>query len=647
MSLLVSVNGFSQEKETETIDINSLSLEDILNMEITVATKKELTVRESPAIISVITEKDILNMGARDLLDVLNSVPGFYFTYDVYGVVALQTRGLFAHEGKVLLLWNGIEINELNYGTMPYSQRFDISQITRIEIIRGPGSSVFGGFAELGVINIITKTSDDTEGLRLSASGGMSGSLFSRKNISAYYGKKINDQIGFNASLFLQNAMQGTGSVTDSFEKKESYDDNADIQSVLFNSDLKIGELKITELFEKYSIRSKLMYLEIPPSPQDVHFIQNSIKGQYNYSFNESFSLTPQLSYLIHEPWRVNDDTIYQNRVQSYRFTGELGADYNINKDINLTFGAGFFNEGSENKLSVNSPFFGNYDKVKYNAAFGYTQLLIKSDWLTATIGGRIQNHNQYGTAFAPRIGLTKVFGKAHAKLLFNKSFRTPSLLNVKYNEFVKPENTTVAECEIGYQISDKIYMNVNLFDINIDMPIVYYVDESGNETVGNYKKTGSRGLETDFRLQDTWGNLIVNYSYYTLAGKNEVPAYAVPGKTNYSLGSPQHKISVQSNIKLSEQFYINPSVQYFSERYGIKILPAGEFGTAENYEGKTIINLVLQGQKIMGSSLNISAGVYDMLNDKMDIIQAYNAGSPALPVIGREFVMKLYYTLL
>lgn len=105
----------------------------------------------------MITAEEIKNLRSRDLIDVLNLVPGMNFGVDVQGVVGISSRGNWAHEGKILVLLDGQEMNEILFSSTQFGQRYDISQIEKIEIIRGPGSSIYGGYAELGVINIITK----------------------------------------------------------------------------------------------------------------------------------------------------------------------------------------------------------------------------------------------------------------------------------------------------------------------------------------------------------------------------------------------------------------------------------------------------------------------------------------------------------
>src|SRR4051812_14438705 len=88
-------------------DISEVSLEALLDVPITVVTKGARDARESPGVVTAVNREEILASGARDLLEVLQLIPGFSFHIDVFGVVGAGFRGLWAHEGKVLLLVDG------------------------------------------------------------------------------------------------------------------------------------------------------------------------------------------------------------------------------------------------------------------------------------------------------------------------------------------------------------------------------------------------------------------------------------------------------------------------------------------------------------------------------------------------------------
>ncbi|MCX7676257.1 MAG: TonB-dependent receptor, partial [Alteraurantiacibacter sp.] len=135
----------------------SLSLEALMEIPVTISTSSKQKRSKAPSIVSVITAEDILATGATDLMDVLQSVPGVYVKRNLFGFKPLITfRG--ASGTNVLLMINGAPVKDLIWSPGIYWKGVPANQIERIEIIRGPGSALFGSDASAGVINVITKT---------------------------------------------------------------------------------------------------------------------------------------------------------------------------------------------------------------------------------------------------------------------------------------------------------------------------------------------------------------------------------------------------------------------------------------------------------------------------------------------------------
>lgn len=150
-----------EEAGLEELDV---SLGELLNLEISVATKTEMTLREAPSIVTVITGEEIKNMGARDLIDVFRTIPGIDVTHSlIYPTHKIEARGFndAGMNNKFKMMINGHAINDGNGGIGLFFDSIPVSTIKRIEIIRGPGSALYGTGAFLAVFNIITRDGED------------------------------------------------------------------------------------------------------------------------------------------------------------------------------------------------------------------------------------------------------------------------------------------------------------------------------------------------------------------------------------------------------------------------------------------------------------------------------------------------------
>ncbi|MEJ2442990.1 MAG: TonB-dependent receptor plug domain-containing protein, partial [Exilibacterium sp.] len=133
---------------------------------ISIATGQKQSIAKAPAVASVITADDILRSGATDIDDVLEMVPGLHVSRDHINYNPIYTfRGIYtSFNPQVLMLINGVPLTNLFHGDRNLMWGgMPVNGISRIEVIRGPGSAIYGADAFAGVINIITKTSGDID----------------------------------------------------------------------------------------------------------------------------------------------------------------------------------------------------------------------------------------------------------------------------------------------------------------------------------------------------------------------------------------------------------------------------------------------------------------------------------------------------
>jgi iron complex outermembrane receptor protein len=151
---------------SQTPDLTQKSLEDLMNIEVTSVSKKEQTTSQAAAAVFVISREDIRRSGALNIPDLLRMVPGLDVAQIDAGKWAISARGFNGqYSDKLLVLIDGRTVyTPIFAGVFWDSQNVPLASIERIEIIRGPGAAVWGSNAMNGVINIITRSSEDTQG---------------------------------------------------------------------------------------------------------------------------------------------------------------------------------------------------------------------------------------------------------------------------------------------------------------------------------------------------------------------------------------------------------------------------------------------------------------------------------------------------
>jgi len=155
-------------------DLTQVSIDDLMNLEVTSGSKKEQKMSQVAAAIFVITREDIHHSGATNIPDLLRMAPGMDVTQINANTWAISVRRFKSQfSDKLLVLIDGRAVYTPLFGEVSWdTQDVPLEDIERIEVIRGPGETIWGANAVNGVINIITKKAGDSLGTMLVGGGG-------------------------------------------------------------------------------------------------------------------------------------------------------------------------------------------------------------------------------------------------------------------------------------------------------------------------------------------------------------------------------------------------------------------------------------------------------------------------------------------
>ena len=629
---LLNLNAFTEESE----------LQKILNKNVAVSSAKALTTRETPGIISLITGEEIQNSGARDLVDVLRLVPGFEVLQDNQFVMGLGVRGNWANEGKVLVLMDGHYMNELLYQTVQVGNHFPVDAIERIEIIRGPGSAMYGGSAEYGVINIITKAAEHLHGVQVYGTAGLHADATGRTNAGIMAAQHF-DKFAWDVSIF-----KGQGTVSDG--PFESLDGGYAVDQLANASEA--NPLNINAGFSAGGLRLRAMYDEFNTS-DPVSFAHNqSFFGDVRYEakVNDQLTITPSFRYYNQIPWSfgTQEPFEYSLRARAERLWGQVEANYNVTRKINLHFGTLYFTDKGTDLLT--GDYFDGGPTLTLNNYAVFAQGLFQHRLANTTVGFRYERNNVYGDAFVPRLALTKKIENFHFKVLYSRAFRAPSILNVTeaLTGSIKPEKSDAYELELGYQFTPEMLLSLNAFSLTTRDVIIYGSEGEGDnfdEWYENYDKSGTSGLELVYSVRKPRWYANLSYSYNRAIESNTVEKYTVPQTDRLYLGFPASRVTLNTNLKVANSLYFNATLVYATKRYAYNELDGLGEPVANELDPYLLANVYLNYRNVL-PGFTIGAGVFDLLNQRPAIPQAYNGFYAPIPGRSREWVLKLSYQI-
>ncbi len=613
----------------------SSELEKYINSLISVSTQKSLPTRYSPNIVTLVTEEEIKSMGARDLIEVLQLVPGFHFAQDVKGNVGIGIRGNWAAEGKVLIMINGKEINEHYTAHTYFGNHFPVDMIKRIEVVRGPGSSIHGGLAEFGVINIVTRSAEDLNGIEFVLNQGWMGEDVSRGKFNFYLGKKWEKSdltFWFTGGTAQRSNRQHFGFYDCSIDSVICQDTlgvgaysslagDSDLDNFMSNLEFNTGNFSASSLLDYYGVTDVTVLDSRKKRPVKRGYFSMYNEFKYRFKINRKLTITPRININVQTP--VEENTPYADAllnspeladslaIATTRFRARLDINYNLNHRINMLGGFDFYHDYAVNADTV-SQFYSGKPPDRYSSMAYYGEMIFKLPVFHLFAGARLETNEAYGVAVSPRVGITKKFNDFHLKFLVTDAYRLPTLGNIYYSfdgtyqvapdssyvynvgRGLEPEKTLVIEAEAGYQFSEKTFLTLNLFDMTIRNPIVYtfFQDETIRDIYGynsglyvyqNFNRSGTRGFELDFRFQDKWGFLNANYSFYSVSSKPKIRAYSVSTfnrdpwerqlvNDDALLAFPRHRLSLNWLYNITKDFSVNLNSSFTGSVYGYDI---------------------------------------------------------------------------
>ena len=529
----ISLGIFAQSQEVAP-GFDSLSLESLLNMEISTAAKYSQKVSEAPASVTLITAEEIASQGYKTLNDVLLAVRSFYIAYDRdYGHIGARGFGKSnTYNLHILLLLNGHTINENVFGSAPSGSEFmlDPRSIERIEIVRGPGSALYGTGAVLAVINVITKRGDTIDGLSFS---GMTGS-FGKFAGSALLGREFGNGLKMTTSAsFINYGGQ------DLYFKE--YDDSLNNYGWARNLDSERGYGLFTGV-DKNNFKAQLFASwrekEIPTGEWNTLFNVSPCKNIDSWNYldvqyekqvvtNKNIWGRVYYNHYYYHGWYPYEVMNY-DKVFGDWLGGELQLRWDIGERNRLTIGG----EIQDNLRASYKAWMTDYVFFNKNVTSNLLSLYVQDEYqlftnLSTTIGLRRDRYSDTESAITPRLALIyNIIKPTTVKILYGEAFRRANIYETYYedpssgnkpNFNIKSEKTKSLECDIEQRISRNIWGSFSMFRYNMHHLIDQVLDPVDSLLqFDNINRVEAFGAEVEMKIRLTERGFYgyANYSY-------------------------------------------------------------------------------------------------------------------------------------
>ena len=600
---IVSLGAMTHADAEEAANFLDMSLEDLMQIEVTSVARRSQVLSETSAAIYVLTADDIANSTAVTIPDLLRTVPGMEVAQLDANKWAVSARGFNSRlVGKLMVIVDGRTVYSPTYGAVFWeSLDLFLENIERIEVIRGPGATIWGANAVNGVVSITTKSAHDTK------------EFFASMLVGNQYELIVSVQQGGALSPDSSYRVYGKSKKHDGFDSIYGFhaDDDWDSRQVGFRIDASMnpdnvftfqGDFFDQEIGQRQSmlIRPGTVMRNVA-NPVDSEGM--NILGRWERRNRRGGTLTTQFYY----DYGRRQEIVQNEKINTY----DLDITYTNTADSRhrLTLGGGIRYIDHD---TTNTPYFTHIPEdltlKLYSLSFHDDFRL--SDRLILGMGLKIENNIYTGTEYQPNVRLNYALSDSqNVWLAFSRAVKTPSrgerqglttlsYIPAIYDPVIPVDSYLIVQPNKNYEVEElesfetgwRWNANKNLsFDIaayynqydelrNLSIGQPYCVPDPFCMTQVDYVVIPSNLQNSD--SADTWGfesvakwqrrnlSFELGYSYFEIdyrGATNTFTASAAEG-LNPAREKPLYKYNLQSNWEISSQMRLNFAYRYVSE---------------------------------------------------------------------------------
>lgn len=677
----IIVNSVYAQDDQNYQYLKSLEIEELVNVEVvSSATGSKQPISKAPAIVTVITAEEIEAMGATDLDEVLESVPGLHVARraTAYNPIYIM-RGMYSDfNAEVALLINNIPLSSLQRGDRGLIWAgMPVHAIQRVEVIRGSGAAVYGADAMAGVINVITKNQEDIQGtqvgIRLGSFNTQEGWILHGDH---YGGFDVAATFEYQKTAGQQKIIQADRQTAfdRQFKTHASFAPGpVNLQRQGYDMRLDIGR-------DHWHWRAGLQQRDdvgtgvggafaLDPTGRYASSRFNSDLTYHHPQLGEHWDITAQASYLESQ-WEVTDFLkVLPPGAFAGKFPeGELAKTSMAERHLRVNL-SGYYTYFTDHVIrfefgATNAEVYDAHTLRNYQAAdnrpFGkiidlsetpdnflpqktrqIKHLFLQESWQflpqwELTTGIRHYDYSDFGKTTNIRLGLVgEIRPHLVTKFLYGRAFHPPSFSELYTNSAVslgnptlEPETIETTEIAINYSITDLLHLGAEVFSYQTKDSMVLLPIAQGKKQFQNAggSKGHGLGLELQWKVNDQL-NLSSHYSFQTAVDNHQ---HAIPY-------TPRRKWYFHADWQFLPHWRANLQTIWIADRYRAYNDPRPQLADDK------MVNFTLHYQ--IHPSWTIRCAVRNLFN--ADLREPADLSVPNdLPLAGRNYFVEVQYQL-
>ncbi len=642
----------SPQDRKPPIDLATIDIEKLLKIEIPIVTgasKIRQSATEAPSSITVIGAEQIKLYGYRTLADILQSVPGLHVSYDrtysSLGFRGFTFGGLRDSNNRLLVLVDGHRINNsLSDGAFIGTEFIlDVDLIEQVEVIRGPGSVLYGGNALFGVINVVTRKGRDFRGYggELSAvaasfdtyQGRVTyGHLFTN-GLEMLFSGTLYDSQGQEQLFFKTNSLSGALATKGDYDNSKSFFGNVafgdfSLEGAIISREKGIPTGLVGTVFDEPRTR--------------VLDARSYMNLRYSHEFNDVVDVSAQVYYDRQDSTLDAFYTATTNHLARQELVGEWwGAELQLTKKLferhTITLGAEYRDDFNQGQRNLYIPALPGFPIETKRTTFNYGvylagDLTIRTN-LHLSAGARYDQYAGQDPTANPRVALIyNPVGQSTIKAIYGTAFRAPNFFErVQGEPELGPETITTYELVYEQGFGEHLRASISGFYNQMDDLIL----QNSVYRFTNLDRAEAKG--TELELEGRWYDLVgrISYTYQTTEGR--MTGQVLPD-------SPHHLFKLNLNVPvIKEKLFAGIDFQYVSARTTLRTRSDFTIEPGQQALDYSVVNFTLFSRNMV-KGLEVSASVYNLLDEHYGDPSTPFHVQDVIPRDGRSFRVKLTY---